>query len=104
VKPGIGKYRERFFLSGLSAGLRAEVRYNPFTAADEKIPLSMEQVNNKPLHLVFCSHSRHSLHKQREMSVESVNGRAGRGFESRVLLQFRCSPQVGHPRLTLFQA
>lgn len=30
-----------------------EIRYSPFTAADEKIPLSMVHVNNKPQHLVF---------------------------------------------------
>jgi hypothetical protein len=28
-------------------------RYNPFTAADEKIPLSMVHVNTKPQYLVF---------------------------------------------------
>jgi hypothetical protein len=56
------------------------VRYNPITAADEKIPLSVVQVNNKPQHLVFCLHSRHLLSKQREMPVESSNGLTGRGF------------------------
>jgi hypothetical protein len=30
--------------------------YSPFTAADEKIPLSMGQVNCKPQYLVFSSH------------------------------------------------
>jgi len=30
-----------------------EFRYSPFTAADEKIPLSMVHVNYKPQHLVF---------------------------------------------------
>jgi len=31
--------------------------YSPFTAVDEKIPLSMVQVNSKPQYLVFSSHS-----------------------------------------------
>lgn len=30
--------------------------YSPFTAADEKIPLSIGQVNSKPQYLVFSSH------------------------------------------------
>jgi hypothetical protein len=33
---------------------------SPFTAADEKIPLSMVHVNLKPQHLVFSLHSRAS--------------------------------------------
>ena len=37
-----------------SPDLRRFLRYSPFTAADEKIPLSMVRVNNKPQHLVFC--------------------------------------------------
>jgi hypothetical protein len=35
--------------------------YNPFTAADGKIPLSMVQVKRKPQHLVFYAHL-HALH------------------------------------------
>jgi len=30
-----------------------EIHYSPLTAADEKIPLSMVHVNNKPQYLVF---------------------------------------------------
>ena len=33
--------------------------YSPFTAADEKIPLSIGQVNSKPQYLVFSSHLQH---------------------------------------------
>jgi hypothetical protein len=33
--------------------------YNPITAADEKIPLSVVRVNKKPQYLVFCLHSPH---------------------------------------------
>jgi hypothetical protein len=29
-------------------------RYNPFKAADEKVPLSVVHVNKKPQYLVFC--------------------------------------------------
>jgi hypothetical protein len=54
------------------------LRYDPFSAADEKIPLSVVQVNNKPPYLVFCSHSQHLFSKQRRISVESVNSLSGR--------------------------
>jgi hypothetical protein len=45
--------------------------YNPFKAADEKIPLSMVRVKIKPQHLVFWSHSRHPIPKQGRLPVES---------------------------------
>jgi hypothetical protein len=35
----------------------AGFRYNPFTAADEKITLSVVHVNSKPQYLVFSLHS-----------------------------------------------
>jgi hypothetical protein len=35
------------------AGLVPVFLYNPFTAADEKIPLSLVSVKKKPQHLVF---------------------------------------------------
>jgi hypothetical protein len=38
---------------GLAGVLAPVSRYNPFTAADEKIPLSMVHVNSKPQYLVF---------------------------------------------------
>jgi len=38
-------------------------RYNPVTAADEKIPLSMVRVNTKPQYLVFSSHLLHPVSK-----------------------------------------
>jgi len=46
--------------------------YNPLTAADEKIPLSVVRVNNKPQHLVFCWHFAHLLSKHRHLPVESL--------------------------------
>jgi hypothetical protein len=42
------------------AGFSPVFSYNPFTAADEKIALSMVHVNSKPQHLVFSLHSRAS--------------------------------------------
>jgi hypothetical protein len=43
--------------AGRPAGISRRALYNPFAAADEKITLSVVYVNNKPLHLVFCTHS-----------------------------------------------
>ena len=63
-KRGLGKCREILVSQRSSGGLvTPQFRYSPFTAADEKIPLSMVRVNNKPQYLVFCSHSRHLLSK-----------------------------------------
>ena len=45
--------------------------YSLFRAADEKIPLSVVRVNNKPQHLVFCWCFAHLLPKQRHLPVES---------------------------------
>ena len=45
--------------------------YSPLTAADEKIPLSVVRVNNKPQHLVFCWYFAHLLSKHRHLPVES---------------------------------
>jgi hypothetical protein len=45
--------------------------YNPFTAAVEKIALSMVHVNLKPQHLVFWSHTPHLPAKHRHLPVES---------------------------------
>jgi hypothetical protein len=54
------------------AVLHAGFRYNPFTAADEKVPLSVVQVNNKPQHLVFSLHSAHPFSKHGHLPVESL--------------------------------
>jgi hypothetical protein len=62
--------------------------YCPFTAVDEKIPLSVGQVNCKPQYLVFSSHfqcrpakSGADLKNAANFAVESPNGLAGRGSE-----------------------
>jgi hypothetical protein len=55
--------------------------YNLFTAADEKIALSVVHVNNKPQYLVFCCHLPHRFPKQRELPVES----AGHPCATRIL-------------------
>jgi hypothetical protein len=70
-KRGFEIYRDFSSLSGLPAGLSAGVLYNLFTAADEKIALSVVRVNKKPQYLVFCCHSRHLLAKHRQLPVES---------------------------------
>jgi hypothetical protein len=60
----LGKYSEFLsFFSDLSAGSHAEIHYNPLTAADEKIPLSVVLVNKKPQHIVFCLFLGHPLSK-----------------------------------------
>jgi hypothetical protein len=41
------------FLNGLPTAFHAGVHYNLLTAADEKIPLPVVHVNNKPQYLVF---------------------------------------------------
>jgi hypothetical protein len=58
-------------LERLPAVRHAGFRYNPFTAADEKVPLSVVQVNNKPQYLVFSLHSAHPLSKHGHLPVES---------------------------------
>jgi hypothetical protein len=55
----------------------AAFRYSSFTAADEKIPLSMVRVNTKPQHLVFCSHFGHQFPKPRHLPVESSEQHCG---------------------------
>jgi hypothetical protein len=46
-------------------------RYNPFTAADEKVPLSVVQVNNKPQYIVFSLRFLHHTSKHGHLPVES---------------------------------
>jgi hypothetical protein len=41
------------FLNGLPVALHAGALHNLLTAADEKIPLPVVDVNNKPQYLVF---------------------------------------------------
>ena len=74
---GIGKYREFSSLSGLLWDYHTGVRYSPFTAADEKIPLSVVLVNKKPQYLVFCLLLAHPLSKQRQLPVESAKAASG---------------------------
>src|SRR5665213_2763105 len=49
----------------------SKYRYNLFTAADEKIPLSVVRVNKKPLYLVFSLHFPHQPAKYSQLPVES---------------------------------
>ena len=66
-------YRDLSSHCGLPAALHALVRYNLLTAADEKIPLSVVHVNNKPQYLVFSLHSRHLPPKHGQLPVESLD-------------------------------
>jgi hypothetical protein len=66
-------------LDGIGSALRqSENRYcavslnSPFTAADEKIPLSVVRVNRKPQHLVFCCRFGHLNPKHGHLPVESL--------------------------------
>jgi hypothetical protein len=70
-KPGFGKSCELVSFNGLPAAIHAGSRYGLLTAADEKIPLPVVQVNNKPQYLVFQGHLRHPSSKQRHLPVES---------------------------------
>jgi hypothetical protein len=45
---------------------------SPFTAADEKIPLSVVRVNSKPQYIVFCYRFGHQLSKPGHLPVESL--------------------------------
>jgi hypothetical protein len=49
----------------------SKYRYNLFTAADEKVPLSVVRVNKKPLYLVFSLHFPHQPAKYGQLPVES---------------------------------
>jgi hypothetical protein len=51
--------------------LHAGFRYSLFTAADEKIPLSVVRVNTKPQYLVFGVHLLHTPPKHKDLRVES---------------------------------
>jgi hypothetical protein len=48
-----GRKNANSLVSATSRRLFAPVHYNSLTAADEKVPLSVVQVNNKPQYLVF---------------------------------------------------
>ena len=54
--------------------LRPVFRYSPMKAADEKIPLSVVDVNKKPQYIVFCWYSLNLISKCRHLPVESSKG------------------------------
>jgi hypothetical protein len=58
---------------GLPEGSAPPIHYNLLTAADEKIPLSVVHVNNKPQYIVFLLQSLHLLRKHGQSSVESLD-------------------------------
>jgi hypothetical protein len=59
------------FLCSLPKALHSSSLYNPLTAADEKIPLPVVHVNNKPQYLVFRCQSLHLVAKHGDLPVES---------------------------------
>jgi hypothetical protein len=65
-------------LAALRRRFHAGKHYNPLTAADDKVTLSVVLVNKKPQYLVFCYHSAHPLPKQRQLPVESCKQPCGR--------------------------
>jgi hypothetical protein len=66
-----GNYRDKVSFNGLPEDPHSSSLYNPLTAADEKIPLPVVHVNNKPQYLVFRCHSRHLVAKHGHLPVES---------------------------------
>lgn len=64
-------YLELSSLSGFFSVVASNYRYNLFTAADEKIPLSVVRVNKKPQYLVFSLHFPHQPAKYGQLPVES---------------------------------
>jgi hypothetical protein len=72
VHSGFGlEDREFSSLCGPPEAHHSRNRNNPFTAADEKIPLSVVYVNNKPQYIVFSLHSLHLVRKHPHLPVES---------------------------------
>jgi hypothetical protein len=67
--------------SELTGGLTPVFRYNPLTAADEKIPLSVVHVNSKPQYLVFCLPLPHPVTKYGQFACGELEEPAsGAGF------------------------
>jgi hypothetical protein len=72
--PERDNHRKIAALSGLDwEPFRWGFLYSPFTAVDEKIPLSVGQVNSKPQYLVFSSHFQHRLAKSSSHSRNPAN-------------------------------
>jgi hypothetical protein len=85
--------------SARSAGFlrfTAPLIHSPFTAADEKITLSVVQVNNKPQHLVFCLHFLHHGSEDWDLAVESSK----RAVVERPCASQNASSNVQNPPVT----
>jgi hypothetical protein len=63
VKRGLKSTASSLFSAASQWNVHTGDRYNPFKAADEKVPLSVVDVNIKPQHLVFCSRFGHQVCK-----------------------------------------
>jgi hypothetical protein len=88
-------YREFSSLCELPKAIRARIHFNPITAADEKIPLSVGDVNNKPQYLVFSLHSPHLVRKYRQSPVESSKAPKEARAHGLQLCPKYCAQEVG---------
>jgi hypothetical protein len=72
-RPGKGcsDYRDFGCFDPSPEALHSGLRYCLFTAADEKIALSVVRVNTKPQYLVFDVHFLHLASKHKDLRVES---------------------------------
>jgi hypothetical protein len=87
-----------------AGGSSRRFRYNPITAADEKIPLSVVHVNKKPQYLVFSPHSGHLVAKHWQSPVESSKQPfTGRILQPPILPQFLCTRDL-RPVISPIQA
>jgi hypothetical protein len=106
-------YWDNLSFNGLPEALHSSARYNPLTAADEKIPLPVVHVKNKPQYLVFRCHSLHRFAKHGHLPVESSKqpslARARRIFASKIvqtspLPQSSSGPPVFQPCPSISQS
>jgi len=94
---GIRNDREFSSLSDSPAALGAGFGYNLFTAADEKVPLSVVPVNKKPQYLVFSNNSPYLVSKHGQLPVESSKApRAARSWHP-ILPQIQGSLPLAGP-------
>jgi hypothetical protein len=84
-------------LAALRRRFHAGNHYNPLTAADDKVTLSVVLVNKKPQYLVFCYHSAHPLPKQRQLPVESSKQACGRRVCALQIAANLVHPQLCRP-------
>jgi hypothetical protein len=87
-----------------AGGSSRRFRYNSITAADEKIALSVVDVNKKPQYLVFSVHSEHLDAKHWQLPVESSEQPCTVRIPGPHSAPVSVQPEVCAPYSTLFQA